>query len=98
MGGVKREEPSVEERVGEICALALGIRTVGLDEDFFDLGGTSLALINVVVEMGKRFAFPLDTSIVTGGATVRALAQAVRERMGGVTSQYSNALAGASLH
>ena len=89
---------TVEETVGEICASALGIRTVGLDEDFFDLGGTSLALINVVVEMGKRFAFPLDTSIVTGGATVRALAQAVRERMGGVTSQYSNALAGASLH
>jgi hypothetical protein len=39
-------------------------------------------LINVVVEMSKRFAIPLETGIVTGGATVRALAQAVKERIG----------------
>jgi hypothetical protein len=34
-----------------------------------------------VVEMSKRFALPLDTSIVARGATVRALASAVREQM-----------------
>ena len=87
----------VEEMVAGICASALGVREVGLDEDFFDLGGTSLALINVVVEMGKRFALPLDTSIVTGGATVRALAQAVRERINTfVASPSSNAFVGSS--
>jgi hypothetical protein len=36
----------------------------------------------VVVEMSKRFAIPLETGIVTGGATVRALAQEVKERAG----------------
>jgi amino acid adenylation domain-containing protein len=73
----------VEGTVAEIFASALGMQEVGLDDDFFELGGTSLALINVVVEMGKRLAVPLDTGIVAGGATVRALAQAVKERMPG---------------
>jgi len=70
----------VEERVSEIWKSSLGVSSVGLDDDFFDLGGTSLALINVVVEMSKRFALPLDPGIVTRGATVRALAEAVKER------------------
>ena len=72
--------PPVEERVSEIWKSSLGVSSVGLDDDFFDLGGTSLALINVVVEMSKRFALPLDTGIVTRGATVRALSEAVKER------------------
>jgi amino acid adenylation domain-containing protein len=70
----------VEQAVAEIWASTLGVSEVGFNDDFFDLGGTSLALINVVMEMSKRFAIPLDTSIVTGGATVSALAQAVKER------------------
>jgi hypothetical protein len=37
-------------------------------------------LINVVIEMSKHFAVPLETSIVSKGATVSALAKAVRER------------------
>jgi syringomycin synthetase protein SyrB1 len=58
----------------------LGVSAVGVNDDFFDLGGTSLALINVVAEMSKRFAISLDTSIVARGATVSALAEAVKER------------------
>jgi hypothetical protein len=34
------------------------LSAVGIDDDFFDLGGTSLALITVVMEMGKRFNLP----------------------------------------
>jgi acyl carrier protein len=75
-----RQEPSVEQAVAEIWASTLGISKVGPSDDFFDLGGTSLALINVVMEMSKRFGVPLETSIVTGGATVSALAQAVKEK------------------
>jgi Syringomycin synthetase protein SyrB1 len=71
----------VEEAIEEIWKSSLGVDSVGLDDDFFDLGGTSLALINVVVEMSKRFGLTLHPGIVTGGATVRALSEAVRERM-----------------
>jgi amino acid adenylation domain-containing protein len=80
MAATNQQAPPVEQAVAEIWASTLGVGSVGINDDFFDLGGTSLALINVVMEMSKRFALPLDTSIVTGGATVSALAQAVKER------------------
>ncbi|HYM75985.1 MAG TPA: non-ribosomal peptide synthetase [Candidatus Dormibacteraeota bacterium] len=80
MAALNQADPSAERTVAEIWAKALGVSDVGANDDFFDMGGTSLALINVVAEMSKRFAIPLDTSIVAGGATVKALAEAVRER------------------
>lgn len=69
---------NIEEAIVDIWRSILGAKDVGLDDEFFDLGGTSLELINVVVEMGKRFGIPLDASIVAGGATVAALSRAVR--------------------
>jgi syringomycin synthetase protein SyrB1 len=80
MAAMNQPGPSVEQAVADIWASTLGVREVGVNDDFFDLGGTSLALINVVAEMSKRFAIPLDTSIVARGATVSALAEAVKER------------------
>jgi amino acid adenylation domain-containing protein len=71
---------TAEEAITEIWTEVLGTNSVGLQDDFFDLGGTSLGLISVVMRMSERFALPLDTSIVTQGATVSALAQAVREK------------------
>src|SRR5262249_47480899 len=69
----------VAEAIAEIWAQVLGTKSeIGLHDDFFDLGGTSLGLISVVMKMRDHFALPLDTSIVTQGATVSALAQAVR--------------------
>jgi acyl carrier protein len=70
----------VEKAIAEIWAQVLGTSEIGSQDDFFDLGGTSLGLISVVMKMSERFALPLDTSIVTQGATVRALAQAVKEK------------------
>ncbi|HEX2328653.1 MAG TPA: non-ribosomal peptide synthetase [Candidatus Angelobacter sp.] len=78
------QDSGLEGTIAEIWAAALGVKEVGVNEDFFDLGGTSLALINIVLEMSKRFAMPLDTSIVAGGATVSALAQAVRKETSNV--------------
>jgi amino acid adenylation domain-containing protein len=73
----------IEKTVAEIWAQVLGTSEIGMQDDFFDLGGTSLGLISVVMKMSERFALPLDTSIVTQGATVSALAQAVREKQRG---------------
>jgi amino acid adenylation domain-containing protein len=80
---VAAQAPQVEQTITDIWSATLGTNKIGLDDDFFDLGGTSLALINVVVEMSKRFGIPLETGIVAGGATVRALTQAVKEQIAG---------------
>jgi amino acid adenylation domain-containing protein len=87
MAAASAQGPSVERAVAEIWESTLGVSKVGINDDFFDLGGTSLALINIVMEMSKRFDLPLDTSIVTGGATVSALAQAVKEKMAAASAQ-----------
>jgi Syringomycin synthetase protein SyrB1 len=81
----QQQGSAIEQTVAEIWKSALGVSAVGGNDDFFDLGGTSLALINVVVEMSKRFALPLDTSIVARGATVNALAEAVKEKIAAST-------------
>jgi len=72
---------ATQKAVGQIWSDILKIDDIGLDEDFFDLGGTSLALISVVMRMGERFGLPLETAIVTEGATVAALAQGVDARL-----------------
>jgi len=80
IAAMDQQVPSMEEAVAEIWASALGVNSVGVQDDFFDLGGTSLGMIHVVMEMSKRFEIPLDTSIVARGSTVSALAQAVKEK------------------
>jgi acyl carrier protein len=72
--------PSLEGAITEIWSQVLGIRNIGQEDDFFDLGGTSLAMINVVLKMGETFRIPLDTEIVAKGATVASLAKEVRAR------------------
>jgi acyl carrier protein len=68
----------IERAVTEIWAEFVPVDGIEPEDDFFDLGGTSLALISVVMRMGERFRIPLDTSIVVEGATVASLARCVR--------------------
>jgi acyl carrier protein len=81
---IKLEVPRapIEKDVAEIFAQVLGVSEVGTSDDFFDLGGTSLGLISVVMKMSERFAVPLDPGIVTQGATVGALAEVVKAKLG----------------
>jgi acyl carrier protein len=76
-----REWTATERAVGQIWSDILKIDEIGLDDDFFDLGGTSLALISVVMRMGERFGLPLETAIVTEGATIAALANGVDAKL-----------------
>jgi len=73
--------PAIEQEVAAIWTEFLRVPDIGVDDDFFDLGGTSLALISVVMTMGERFKLPLDTSIVLEGATIGSLAKAVQRQM-----------------
>ena len=76
-----QEWTAAERTVGNIWSEILKIDDIGLHDDFFDLGGTSLALISVVMRMGERFGLPLETAIVTEGATIAALAKGVEAKL-----------------
>jgi acyl carrier protein len=73
-----------QETVRAIWKSVLGSqapREIGDDDDFFEIGGTSLSLISVVAEMSVRFGADLSTAILLDGATVAAMTRgALAER------------------
>lgn len=65
------------EEVASIFAAELGIASVGLDDNFFDLGGDSLMAENLVLSVQKRFGVGLQTAVLLEAPTPRELAALV---------------------
>jgi amino acid adenylation domain-containing protein len=68
-------EPAIgdERRVARIFASVLGLDRVGLDDDFFALGGDSLRLMVLRGAMESALGIELDLSAVLTNPTVRTL-------------------------
>ena len=64
-----------EKRVSAIWAEVLGVSQVGVDINFFDLGGHSMALIRVHREMRREFQFDFPLRELFRYATVAAVAR-----------------------
>ncbi|HJV53959.1 MAG TPA: amino acid adenylation domain-containing protein, partial [Noviherbaspirillum sp.] len=72
-----------EERV--ICALIarqLGIDRVGRDDNFFDLGGNSLAATQLLVSIREKTGATLSPAMLFNSPTVAGMAAALREADG----------------
>lgn len=69
----------VEQDVVEVWAGVLGLApgTIGAEDDFFALGGTSLAATRIVVRLRERFAVDLPLATVLAEPTPRGLATAL---------------------
>ncbi|MET7773637.1 amino acid adenylation domain-containing protein [Nocardia sp. NPDC005366] len=72
----------VEEIVAGIYADVLGVGRVGLDDDFFDLGGNSLLATQVTARLGAALDTQLAVRDLFEASTVVALATSV-ERLAG---------------
>jgi amino acid adenylation domain-containing protein len=68
----------VEAKLLEIWKELLGNSDMGVDQDFFDLGGTSLLLTRLLARTEKAFGRKLDAAAVFEAPTVRDLALRVR--------------------
>jgi syringomycin synthetase protein SyrB1 len=64
---------SVQSRVAAIWADILNVPAVGLDEDFFDLGGTSLTLVRMLERVNAGFGVDIGVETLIEEATVRSL-------------------------
>jgi len=58
-----RERSTAEIVIGAFVAEALRIPQVGLDDDFFDMGGHSLMAIQVVTQINETFGTRFDLSL-----------------------------------
>ena len=66
-----------EQAIAEIWARELGVRDVGIHDNFFALGGDSLSAARVVNEIHQRFGTALPLAILLRASTVSEMARLV---------------------
>ena len=67
----------VEATILDLWQDAFGLDQVGLDEDFFDLGGNSLVAVQMAMRIREQFGVALSGVIVLEFPTARLIAQHV---------------------
>lgn len=74
-----RETPAgtTQQTITAIWEDVLQQKGIGPNDDFFDLGGTSLDLIRVFGQVNERYDVTLDGSVLDDEATIQRLAAAV---------------------
>lgn len=70
-------DSTTQQAVTEIWEDVLQQKGIGLTDDFFDLGGTSLDLIRVFGRVNETFNLSLDGSVLGDEATIAQLASTV---------------------
>ncbi|MEE2034599.1 non-ribosomal peptide synthetase, partial [Rhodococcus chondri] len=73
----------VEEIVAGVFAEVLGLGRVGVDDDFFGLGGNSLVATQVVARLGAALDAVVPVRLLFEATTVQALAARLESHTGG---------------
>ncbi|MEV4319561.1 amino acid adenylation domain-containing protein [Actinocrispum sp. NPDC049592] len=68
-----------ERALVEILAELLGLPAVGVHDDFFDIGGTSVTAMRLAVLLEKRYNVHLPLSVLVAAPTAAALATRLRQ-------------------
>ena len=69
----------IEENLSNIWKQTIGINTVGLDEDFFDVGGDSLQLMSIYTQIEKKFKISLSDVALAECNTIKKLARYIAQ-------------------
>ncbi|HEY4395994.1 MAG TPA: amino acid adenylation domain-containing protein [Polyangia bacterium] len=77
-GGGEALRDDVDVAVAEIWQDLLGVPEIGLDDDFFALGGQSLLAVRFVNTVEARLGVPFSLAGLFAGPSLRAVADAVR--------------------
>ncbi|MGV5049108.1 non-ribosomal peptide synthase/polyketide synthase [Rhodococcus pyridinivorans] len=72
----------IEEIVANVFADVLGVERIGVDDDFFDLGGNSLSATQVASRLGTALAATVSVRTIFEAPTVGALAVRVESWVG----------------
>lgn len=74
------EDPrdDVERRVAAIWSAQMAVPTVGVTDDFLELGGDSLSALGIIAAIETEFDRPLDVFEFMNAASVRRLAELLR--------------------
>ena len=72
----------IEQTVAGVFAEVLGVERVGLDDDFFALGGNSLLATQVMSRLGAALDTTVPVRVLFEASTVERLAVAVESHAG----------------
>jgi amino acid adenylation domain-containing protein len=72
--GMPRSLSETESQVARVFADTLNLRGIGLDDNFFDCGGTSLLLIGAHLRLQAQFERRIPVTVMFECPTVRSLA------------------------
>ena len=67
----------IESRLTQIWESAIGISPIGRRDDFFELGGTSLQSVEILLHIEQAFEVSLPPSILSDGITIEKLASTI---------------------
>jgi syringomycin synthetase protein SyrB1 len=70
-----------EQFVLKVWSEDIGLKSIGLNDDFFDFGGTSLALIRSLSTFKTRYQINLDPGVLADGATAKVLAGCIQRSL-----------------
>jgi len=71
---------TTEQQLVNIWEDVLQYKGIGVDDDFFELGGTSLALVRILVSVNQRFGVSMTDGIVAKRASIADLAKLIDAR------------------
>ena len=85
--GVTSRPPSaprneIERELAVIFQELLGVDRVGVNDDFFDLGGHSLVAVRMFARVKKKYRVDLPLSILFEESTIDGLARVIGEELG----------------
>lgn len=85
---VDQARDELEVKLTRIWTAVLGARAIGVKDNFFDLGGHSLAAVKVFSEIEKTFGCRLPLATLFKAPTIEQLADVLRD--GGWTSSWQS--------
>ncbi|MDT8999693.1 non-ribosomal peptide synthetase [Paucibacter sp. APW11] len=76
-GAVEEKHTSTEQEIARIFSSILNVSSVGLDDNFFDLGGYSMLVTEALAEINSNLDAGVTIYDFLTGPTVRALAERI---------------------
>ena len=71
---------TLEQELAQIWESVLGIRPIGVTDNFFDLGGHSLIAVRLMAQVQKRFERSIPLANLLQGGTIEHLANSLRQQ------------------
>jgi acyl carrier protein len=75
-------QTDLETELAELWETILEVRPIGVDDNFFDLGGDSLVAMRLISHVTRRFQVKIPIQFLFGSPTVAAMAALCRQEDG----------------